>query len=318
VVAGAALTLACVAVGALAFGSYGWTMFLLSPLLVGAMTGYVANRRVDLGADKTVAVVAAANALGALALLSFALEGAICLLMAAPFAVGLGAVGGLLGRWAAGALHRPVADTFAGIIALPLAFAIEHALPDTTRFATAESITVRAPPMAVWQAVTHMGRIDARPSLLFRLGFSYPTEGVIHGQGVGAIREGHFSTGVAYERVTAWDPGRRLTFDVLSDAPSLKELSPYQEVHAPHVEGYFRTRTAEFDIAPIPGGSRLMLKTTHELDLNPAFYWGPIARWVTHQNEIRVLTHFRDIAEAAARGSAGAAARAGSQIAGQP
>jgi hypothetical protein len=295
-----ALSLFAVAVGALGFGSYGWSMFCGAPLLIGIVSAYLANRTRDIGFSRTVEVVAVANALGAIGLLSFALEGIVCLAMAAPFALALGWVGGLIGRWLAGALHRPVRDTLASFVVLPLAFAIENAIPDTTRFATAESIDVRAPPMAVWRAVTHMGRINAEPSLLFRMGFSYPTEGVIHGEGVGAIREGHFSTGVAYERVVDWEPGRRLTFDVLSDAPSLRELSPYQDVHAPHVEGYFRTRVAEFDITPIPGGSRLTLKTTHELDLNPAFYWAPIARWVTHQNEVRVLTHFRGLAEAIA------------------
>ena len=295
----AALGLFSVAVGALGFGSYGWAMFCGTPLLIGFVSAYLANRTRDIGIAQTVQVVAVAHALGAVGLLSFAFEGIVCLAMAAPFALCLGFAGGLVGRWLAGSLHRPIRDTLASFVALPVAFAIEHAIPDTTRFETAESIDVRAPPMMVWQAVTHMGRINAQPSLLFRMGFSYPTEGVIHGEGVGAIREGHFSTGVAYERVVDWQPGRRLTFDVLSDAPSLRELSPYREVHAPHVEGYFRTRTAEFDITAVPGGSRLTLKTTHELDLNPAFYWAPIAQWVTHQNKVRVLTHFRDLAETA-------------------
>jgi hypothetical protein len=124
---------------------------------------------------------------------------------------------------------------------------------------------------------------------------------VIHGDGVGAIREGHFSTGIAFERVIEWTPGRRLTFDVLSDAPSMAELSPYARVNAPHVAGYFRTRTARFDLEPLPGGgTRLTLTTTHELDLNPAFYWTPIAEWVTRQNKARVLSHFKRLAEARA------------------
>jgi hypothetical protein len=301
VAAASALSLFSVAVGALGFGSYGWAMFCGTPLLIGIVSAYLANRTRDIGFSRTVEVVAVAHLLGGIGLLSFALEGIVCLVMAAPFALALGFAGGLIGRWLAGALKKPVRNTLASFALLPLAFAAEHAIPDTTCFATADSIDVRAPPAAVWQALTHMGRIEAKPGLLFRIGFSYPTEGVIHGQGVGAIREGHFSTGVAYERVTDWQPGRRLTFDVLSDAPSLRELSPYQDVHAPHVEGYFRTRTAEFDITPIAGGSRLTLKTTHELDINPAFYWAPIAQWVTHQNKVRVLTHFRDLAETMAK-----------------
>ncbi len=88
-------------------------------------------------------------------------------------------------------------------------------------FETREAIVVAVPPAAVWQAVTHMRTIEAKPSDPVPAGMACPTAGVIRGQGVGAIREGHFSTGVAYERVTEWTPRRRLTFDVLSDARSL-------------------------------------------------------------------------------------------------
>ncbi len=279
------------------FGVYGWTLFLLAPFFIGAATGYVANRRIDLGAWRTFNLVVVTHLVGALALLSFALEGVVCLVLAAPLVVGIGQLGALFGRSLATARRPPIADTFSGLIALPLAFAIERGLPDTTHFTSTQVIDVRAPPAAVWTAVTHMGRIDAAPGPIFRLGFSYPTAGVIFGEGVGAIREGHFSTGVAYERVTEWSPGRRLTFAVLSDAPSLRELSPYRTVHAPHVEGYFRTRTARFELTPIPGGTRLTLTTTHELDLNPSIYWTPLAEWVTRQNQVRVLTHFKRLAE---------------------
>ena len=186
----------------------------------------------------------------------------------------------------------------AAFVLLPLAFAAERTVPATNRIQLSDSVVVAAPPLRVWQAVTHMGAIEAQPSLPFRLGLAYPTAGVIHGEGVGAIREGHFSTGVAYERVSEWAPGRRLTFDVLSDAPSMAELSPYAHVNAPHVVGYFRTRTARFDLTPLPDGrTRLTLTTTHELDLNPAFYWTPIAEWATRQNKARVLAHFKRLAE---------------------
>lgn len=256
VAAGAGVAVTSVVLGALVFGVYGWTLFIFSPFLIGAVTGYVANRRVDLGVNRLVGLVALAQLIGGATLLSFALEGAVCLVMAAPFAFGLGLIGGLVGRSWAAAKHAPLADTFSALVALPLAFAMERGLSETTHFSTAESVEVRAPPMAVWQAVTHMGRINAEPGLPFRLGLSYPTAGVIRGEGVGAVREGQFSTGLAYERVTEWAPGRRLTFVILSDAPSLRELSPYREVHAPHVEGYFRTKTARFDIAALPGAVR--------------------------------------------------------------
>jgi hypothetical protein len=118
---------------------------------------------------------------------------------------------------------------------------------------------------------------------------------------VGAIREGVFSTGIAHERVTVWEPGSRLEFIVLSDPPSMRELSPHDHVHAPHVNGYFRTLDARFAITPLANGrTRLSLTTQHELDLGPAYYWLPMAKWAVHANKQRVLQHFARQAESAA------------------
>src|SRR5262249_48939057 len=56
VVAGMGLTLASVAAGALIFGAYGFGMFVVSPFVIGAMAGYLANRRVDIGPLRTALV----------------------------------------------------------------------------------------------------------------------------------------------------------------------------------------------------------------------------------------------------------------------
>ena len=49
VVTGVGLTLASVAMGALVFGSYGYGMFVVSPVVIGATTGYLLNRAGDVG-----------------------------------------------------------------------------------------------------------------------------------------------------------------------------------------------------------------------------------------------------------------------------
>ena len=78
-------------------------------------------------------------------------------------------------------------------------------------------------------------------------------------------------------------------------------LSPYQQVHAPHVNGYFVTLNARFTITPLTNGhTRLTLDTRHELNLNPYVYWLPIVKWAIHTNKTRVLRHFAAQAEAAA------------------
>jgi hypothetical protein len=146
-----------------------------------------------------------------------------------------------------------------------------------------------------------MGPIPEPPAAPFRWGLAYPVDGRIDGEGVGAVRRGVFSTGVAYEQVTEWEPGRKLAFIVLSDPPNMRELSPYGDLPTPHVRGYYRTLDARFSFTPLANGrTRLTLATRHRLDLEPALYWIPWAQWTTHVNKRRVLAHFKRQAEAAA------------------
>ncbi|MFT3725581.1 MAG: hypothetical protein QM773_18585 [Hyphomonadaceae bacterium] len=295
--AGMTISLTACAFGTLVMQSYGYTLFFATPLVVGVTAAYVANRRADIGLAKTNKVVLAALGLGAAAIMGVAIEGAICLIMASPLIVGIGYVGGVIGYVAAKS-RSGGRTTLSGIAALPLLFMLEAAFPPRGDFVSLESIDVAAGPDEVWRSITHMGSIDVPPSAPFGWGLAYPVSGEIDGEGVGAVRRGVFSTGVAYERVTEWEPGRKLWFDVLSDPPALKELSPYDQVQAPHLAGYFTTAYARFSITPLGDGrTRLSLETLHTLDLDPALYWTPIAQWAVHENKKRVLAHFASQAE---------------------
>jgi hypothetical protein len=298
IVAGLGLTLFAVATSTLIFRVYGFGLFVLSPLVIGAMAGYLANRRRDVGADRTVRLVAVAAALGGLALLVAALEGLFCIVLASPLGLGAAVLGGLMGRAIARRAASTPQQTVSAFALLPLVFALENAWSATTFFETHETITVRAPAEAVWNALLHMDRIDEPPALPFRLGVAYPVAGDVIGEGVGALRRGEFSTGIADERVTEWIPLRKLSFTVISDVPAMHELSPYEHVHAPHVVGYFRTLETSFELVRRPDGSTdVNERTSHELRLDPILYWMPLARWVIHQNNARVLSHIRRQAE---------------------
>jgi hypothetical protein len=143
-----------------------------------------------------------------------------------------------------------------------------------------------------------MGRVEEQPGFPFRWGLAHPLGGRLLGAGVGAKRYGEFSTGTAVERITEWTPNRRLAFVVLNDVPTVRELSPYDHVHAPHAVGYFRTLRASFEIEDRgTGTTRLTLKSTHLLRLEPSLYWLPFVSWVVEENKARVLRHIRHLAE---------------------
>ncbi len=295
---GMAIIVAAVVVSALTFGAYGNGLFVLTPLLVGVTTGYAVNHGQPRRLSETLGLVALAGMLGTLALLMLALEGLACIMVVMPLAAGMAALGGALGRAAAFGIrgHRLPA---LGLAALPLVFALEGAMPPALPIASARSITIAAPADAVWNALTDDTPIAPGPGIVGLAGFAYPIAGHLEGEGIGQRRTGRFSTGIADERVTAWQPGRLLAFRVVAQPPAMEEMSPYRRVHAPHVHGYFDTGETRFRLAPLPGGrTRLTVEADHILRINPVPYWGPIARWAIAQNLDRVLADVRIKAEA--------------------
>lgn len=297
--AGAGLTVFTVAVGALVFGAYGYGMFVVGPFLIGVTTAYLANRKGDIGGTNNAGLVLCATALGGIALVAVALEGIICIVVAAPLAAAVALPGGALGRSMALAGQRRAQHSLMSVALLPLVFLSEQAFPPSRTVDISQSIDVAAPAGAVWRSLIHMDAIGPAPALPFRLGVAYPLSAQIIGEGVGAKRVGVFSTGIAVERVTDWESGRKLSFEVLSDPPAMRELSPYKHVNAPHAVGYFHTITTSFMVLPLPGGrTRVVLRSTHDLKLDPVLYWLPLTRWVVSTNDARVLAYVRRQSEA--------------------
>jgi uncharacterized membrane protein YhaH (DUF805 family) len=303
VVAGMGLTLLAVAVGTLIFRVYGYGLFVMSPFAIGATTGYFANRRTDIGSGATMGLVLGATTLGGIALILAALEGAVCLVLASPLGAGVAVIGGVFGRAVARGRTRgrQAAPAFA---LLPVLFALEHMFALSASFDTVQSVAIDAPVATVWRAILHMDPIEEPLSLPYRLGVAYPIGGEVVGEGVGAVRHGVFSTGTALERVAAWEPARKLVLAVETDIPAMRELSPYAHVHAPHAVGYFTTRTMTFELAPRDGTVEVVLRTEHEIRLDPILYWMPFARWMVAQNNARVLAHIRRQAERSVREAA--------------
>ena len=71
-------------------------------------------------------------------------------------------------------------------------------------------------------------------------------------------------------------------------------MSPYRQLHTPHLIGYFDTGETRFDLVALPNGdTRLTARADHVLRIDPGLYWEPIARWAIKQNVGRVLADVR-------------------------
>lgn len=304
--AGLGVLIALLMVGGsvLVFGSYGTTLFVATPFVMGAASAHVFNRARPRPLGTTLLVALLGVGLGGGALLLFALEGLVCLAMAAPLGVALALTGGLLGR--ALALRAPGAPAPARALLLAIPLPLLAGVDATRQSPAAREVVtvvdVKAPPRAVWPHVVTFDGLPEPPPLPFRLGLAYPRRATIDRRGVGAVRRCEFSTGAFVEPITAWDEPLRLAFDVASQPPPLRELSPFGALRAPHLDGYLVVRSGEFLLQALPGGgTRLVGRTRYELAVFPEVYWGAWTDAVIHAIHRRVLSHILEASEAGRR-----------------
>jgi uncharacterized membrane protein YhaH (DUF805 family) len=291
-----AITIPTVALNALVLRTYSAGLFLGTPFSLGVVAAYFYNWKRLHALRATLLVVTMGILCAALALMAVALEGVVCIAMATPLALGVALLGAVIGREMAIRGTEDVIRVGAVIALAPLVPGAAAPVPPALH-EVRSAIVVEAPPEAVWRRVVSFGEIPEPPAGLFRLGVAYPVRAVIAGEGVGAIRRCVFSTGTFVEPITAWDEPRRLAFDVSAEPRPMREWSPYATVHAPHLDGYLRSRRGEFRLVPLPGGrTRLEGSTWYTLAMEPAAYWRPFADGIIHRIHLRVLRHVARLA----------------------
>ena len=305
IAAGVVIGLAMLVFSVFGAGSYGISLFLGTPFLIGAITAFLFNRRYPASAAETHQVVfMTLGCLGGVILLTAA-EGAFCLLMAAPLAAAIGMMGASMGRYIALRDRGALANAMLGVVLLPLTATLDASRPPTPLREVRSSVVIDASPEIVWRNVIAFPPLPAPTEFVFRAGISYPMRAEIRGEGVGAVRYCVFSTGPFVEPITRWEPGRRLSFDVSAQPRPLHEWSPYANVAPPHLDGYFRSRRGEFRLVPLPNGrTRLEGSTWYEMRLEPAAYWMLFGDAFISRIHRRVLEHIAVNAEAAARAGA--------------
>ncbi len=271
---------------------YGAALFLGTPLVMGAIASYLECRRHERAWSEAIGIGVATVGLAAVALLLFALEGVICIAMALPLIVPLGAIGGLFGKLMADISRKPTRGWVGAVLVLPLIAAGEASLSRNELRSVVSAIEIDAPPEVVWQNVLSFAELPRQREWFFRLGISCPERARIEGTGIGAVRYCEFTTGAFVEPITVWDEPRRLAFDVTEQPEPMFELSPYRHVHPPHLDGALRSERGEFRLVPLAGGrTRLEGRTWYRVDIHPQCYWCALSDVIIGRIHGRVLRH---------------------------
>ncbi len=287
----------------LVLGDYGWSLFVATPFVVGYLATVLCGlQQPDMGPKTAVSVALLANALAGLMLLALAIEGAFCLVMAAPIAAVLGSLGGTVGFATLKALRPRDRGRLccSVLLAVPLLMMGEHAAAvDAPLLKVVTEVIVAAPPERVWPNVVTFSELPPPREWLFRAGIAYPVRARIDGKGPGAIRHCEFTTGPFVEPIEVWDEPRLLRFSVTSNPAPMQEWTPYREIHPPHLEGFLVSKRGQFLLEGLPEGrTRLQGTTWYQHHLWPAAYWQAWSDWIIHSIHRRVLNHVKSLSEA--------------------
>lgn len=295
--ASALLGLLCNLIAVDSFNSYGTALFFLTPALMGFTASVLFARwNGSITILQALGVTLLALLLAASVLLIVKWEGLICLAMAAPIALVAGAIGGAVGVSLARRRNRiPPPGTLLLLLIFPVVAwgeaRLNLAVPTSI---VTTNVILRASPAEIWPHLQNF-TVEAEPTFLgFRAGLTYPLATRTIGTGVGAARECLLSTGPMPERISAWNPPHLLAFDVLATPHPMVEMSPYREIHPPHLHDTFVSKRGEFRLESlVDGTTRLTGTSWYEQRLWPGWYWLTYSDAIVRAVHARVYEQIR-------------------------
>jgi len=283
--------------GIYGIGQYGIALFILTPLFIGAGSTILYGLKKEITKREAWLIGLLTLGIFTAGLLVFAIEGVICIAMAAPFGLLLTCVGSLIGYAIINKTpnNAPTAMLILIGIIPTMGFIEKDSKPTLTSVVT--SIEINADPKTVWKNVVEFPQLDEPTELIFKTGIAYPINAKIEGTGVGAVRHCNFTTGSFVEPITVWDEPRLLKFDVVEQPAPMKELS-FWDIDAPHLHDYFVSKQGQFKLTVLPNGKTLLEGTTwYYHNIKPTFYWQLWSDHIIHKIHDRVLTHIKKNAE---------------------
>lgn len=284
-------------VGIYLIGEYGVALFIFTPFFMGACPIILYGLKRHVSRKEAWKMGFLALLIFTVGLLFFAIEGLICIAMAAPLGILFTWLGSLIGF----SIVKKGTKRSSVIVLIFLAFIPTTAFiekdfePELNSVVT--SIEIEADLSTVWRNVVEFPQLEAPKEFIFRTGIAYPINAKIEGSGVGAIRYCNFTTGSFVEPITVWNENSLLKFDVLEQPAPMKEIS-FWDIDAPHLHDYFVSKKGQFKLTQLSNGNTLLEGTTwYYHHIKPAIYWKGWSEYIIHQIHLRVLAHIKKNAE---------------------
>jgi hypothetical protein len=249
--------------------SYGWGIFLGIPFFLGLFSTLVFTVRGARPFKECASVATLSVIVLSGILLGLALEGFICILMAAPIGILLALLGALVG-------HLIVSVKTAGrerammlwmlVLLTPGLLAAEASHPPGPAvYSAIDRIVVDAPAPQVWDTLKAIDTLTVPKPLLLRMGLPVPVRCTLEREGVGARRTCIFEKGTIDERVLEWEPPRRMRLEIVRST-----------LPGRHWLGF---REAIYELDSEAGRTRITRTTTYTSILEPRWYWGALEKF---------------------------------------
>lgn len=278
---------------------YGLALFLGLPFTLGAVSAYLFNYHSARRLGQSIGVALLAVSFALIAIFAFAMEGLLCLIMAAPIVYLIAIPGAIVGHALSQQLNSGVPAMILLLLIAPAMMGFEAAMDERPPvFIVVTAVSIDASQQEVWDQLVAFSRMEEPDEFLFRAGISYPVRATIVGKGVGAVRYCEFNTGPFVEPITTWDEPTLLAFDVRSEPEPMTELSIYEHINAPHVEGFFHSLRGQFKLTTSDNGTVNLEGTTwYTHDIWPTWYWSIWSDAILHRIHGLVLEHIKADAE---------------------
>jgi hypothetical protein len=277
-----------------------------APLLIGAVTVFVAERLAPRGLGYYAASGALAVILFIFGTMLIMIEGLICAALISPLFALLGAVGGLI-MGAACRLARYTMKALHSFLLLPLllmAFEVGTELP-TRIYAIERSTVINAPRQVVWRQLQSVPAIDEREvedAWVFRIGVPVPQSATPSRESVPARRitmgkHVYFDQVIEDSRENEFV---RWSYRFYGDSFPARAMDDHVRIGG----SYFDLIDTSYTLLPEGSQTRLIVRFQYRLSTRFNWYAGPVLQHLLENAADTYLDLYRDRASRAAAMSA--------------
>lgn len=263
------------------FIAMGWSFVYLAPVVVGAATVYVAERRMPRSAGYHFRAGALANLLFVVGTMAVLLEGLICAIVIVPLFMVLGGLAGLLMGVICRKLIWPRTALYS-LGALPLVLgALSGAAPPPHTIERMErSVVIAAPPGTVWaqiHAVRDIQPDEVGHAWMYRIGVPLPHSGVTQDTPQGKVRQITMGKSIHFEQVVQdWEENRHVRWTYRFDDDSVPPGA--LDDHVKIGGHYFDLIDTAYTLTPEgSGATRLDIRMDYRVSTDFNWYAKPVA-----------------------------------------